>query len=645
MKKLLLFGLVFLLLVSFAQAQIVFNDTFNRADSNTVGNGWTQSSDDIDDFVQISSNTLQLVRTNGPTWIDRPEDLTEEDNNITFKVKVSDGTPQSDIMRIQPSSGTGASNSFYLMIYQDKFQIYDGVVKEVGLATSDNTYYTVTVYNMSSITDRFNIKIDGTDYGSFSAAGNVNNLNTRYIHMQPSQNSITITYDWINITNSTPVLPTESQLTASNYFNSSAISHFNATITNSTTTTEIDTINGTVFYPVNQIVNISINSSGYFNRTILNWNTSVNLDIALWQAVVYTYANQSYTDFVLQNFNVTYNSSGTSQTNTSNNNYTIHYLNAGTYNYSAIAEDQNYNSTGGITLTNFQILNHTIHFVPFAVNVSAKEYFTNATITDFTLQVLSDYYNANYTTTTGWVLVYGVNGSYNYTIMNPNYADQSIIYNLTFDGDNYTFFLFTTNSIYFRFYDEVTLELIDGENVTAEIISDVFADNYTTDNGTLYLDLLSPSIYTFRTSAENYDERFYEYGLLNGSNLQIDVYLVNTSTPNYAAVTVTIYDENKDVVENAVVKVLRYDIESNSYTVREIIRTNFQGQAIIDLIKNEEWYKFIIEYGGAVKLTSEKTQIYGDSLSFQINLFGVSGANYFITQGVNGGVVYDNSNR
>ncbi len=61
LKKTLLAALV-CNFASLAQATVLFSDNFNRADSNTVGNGWVELEDDADD-VAIWNNSMRLRDT------------------------------------------------------------------------------------------------------------------------------------------------------------------------------------------------------------------------------------------------------------------------------------------------------------------------------------------------------------------------------------------------------------------------------------------------------------------------------------------------------------------------------------------------------------------------------------------------------
>lgn len=238
---------------------------------------------------------------------------------------------------------------------------------------------------------------------------------------------------------------------------------------------------------------------------------------------------------------------------------------------------------------------------------------------------------------------WSVDGEYNVSFIHEQYADQTILINLTNSSAEYDFQVYTTNSIYFEFFDEVTLNSLNGTTVNVELISEAYSTNASTSNGFFFIDLLNPTSYTIRSSAEGYGTRFYEYTLQNNTNIEIDIYLVNESNENRQDVTLTVYDQDRSEVEDAVVKVLRYDVTTNAYSLREIAKTNFEGQVVFDLVLNEEFYKFVIEYDGDTKLTTEKTQIYSEALTFQINIGSTTGEVFYNSQDVDGTVIYQNS--
>ena len=107
--------------------------------------------------------------------------------------------------------------------------------------------------------------------------------------------------------------------------------------------------------------------------------------------------------------------------------------------------------------------------------------------------------------------------------------------------------------------------------------------------------------------------------------------LPNASTDD---VTATVIDEVNNELEGAFIHVQRYDLNDNAYKTVEILKTNFEGQAVLHVTKNTEFYKFLIYYGGDLKKTTAATYIYEDDITFQIQLADAIAEDFYTTQGV-----------
>lgn len=200
----------------------------------------------------------------------------------------------------------------------------------------------------------------------------------------------------------------------------------------------------------------------------------------------------------------------------------------------------------------------------------------------------------------------------------------------------YNFSLYKQNTFTFIFREEETKNIV--ENVSLELISNLFSNNYTTQNGTMDINLLIPQFYTIRYESIGYGERFYYYDLTNRSYNNITLYLIDGIN-----VTATVLDGSNNALEDAYIKVLRYSIDDNAYTLREVAKTNFEGEAELHLKLNTEFYYFIIEYPfGTVKKTTSPTYIYESALTFQITLGTAAGANFFNSQGVSYALTFNN---
>lgn len=96
----------------------------------------------------------------------------------------------------------------------------------------------------------------------------------------------------------------------------------------------------------------------------------------------------------------------------------------------------------------------------------------------------------------------------------------------------------------------------------------------------------------------------------------IDLYLTTGTTLVQFRVT----DFNDIAVENAYIKVLRYDLPTNTYRTIEILKSDSEGYAYGNIILNIQDYKFIVDYNGVTKLITEPTRITSTTKRFRINL-------------------------
>ena len=222
--------------------------------------------------------------------------------------------------------------------------------------------------------------------------------------------------------------------------------------------------------------------------------------------------------------------------------------------------------------------------------------------------------------------------------------DSGTIYtNTTTSGENtVTATTQTNSSISFRFSDEETGSLITPTMVTLDlIIFDTLSSSHNTTSGVIGIDDLANGNYTFRYGADGYTTRFYFAELLNDTNIQQNLTLLNSSTGT--VVTVTVRDTILgNPVNNATVKVQKYDVGTNSFTINQIGFTNFEGETQIDVQLNTEYYKFVIEYGGAVVFTSDPMYVYGTTLDFYIQIESTGTEDYDTHRQISGGITFNN---
>jgi hypothetical protein len=330
--------------------------------------------------------------------------------------------------------------------------------------------------------------------------------------------------------------------------------NFSITVTDSWNSSSIldyyAIINGTTFYSntttgelttnINQtggLVNVSIVTTNYLNKNILNWNTTSN-----------------------------------------------------------IATTQDYYKSRHIITANISPANTTV-INNFSVTTS--DGFSGSTVTGSLI--------AQTTWNTSTII----------TIIPDSYQTANWTTNGT-TNDAHHFNLYTKNSFDLRFFDEVLKTSVN--KVTVQLISSIYGINYSTTNGTLYIDLLTPATYTIRYESAGYDQRSYIITLTNMSYNLLNLYLLNSSYAGIVDVTATVYDNSGNTLEGAIINVQKYDGTTNFYQIMNRISTNFEGKAVFSATNNE-YYKFLIEYPiGTVVYESTPTYIYSTTMSFVVQV-------------------------
>ena len=302
------------------------------------------------------------------------------------------------------------------------------------------------------------------------------------------------------------------------------------------------------------------------------------------------------------------------------------YVNNYEYTINTTAQD-----TGSYTITGLYTTE---------LNVTASEIGTGAAINEFTINY-TGVTNGSTSTTTGSALIRLLEGNYTLTFDSTNYTIEYA--NITAENatQSYEFTAYYTNTINISFYDEETGALINFTTVYLEIISDSQSANYSTNNGTITDSFLNPDAYTLRYNALGYEDSFYYFTLADRTFNALNLTLLNTSAST--DVTINVFDTLGNRLEGAFVKVLKYDITTNNYNIVEILQTNFEGVTEANIVLNNEYYKFIIDYNGQTRLTTNPTYIYGNELSFYVPIGSQGMEDFFEEAAISGQITYNNN--
>lgn len=426
-------------------------------------------------------------------------------------------------------------------------------------------------------------------------------------------------------------------VTAKDFYTNSALSNFSVRIVNQQYGYDqtFSTTTGTIQIPWIKgiLANMSVSSTqsgGYFNLTENSVNTTTNSQFALAQSAITFQATEKVSGTVLGGV-----SFATSQLTNG-----THYMNAATYAVTA-SKVGYFNNVFGYTATALSTASYNINLTATKLNLTVRNALSNALVNNYVAQLnLSNYsYSENQSTTNGTVYADLIAGNATIFVDAPGYAYKTVNATLSAGMNNVTVYIFTTESVGFRFVDEQSGNIVNTTSVRLELIGSAASYNQTTTNGTIYQDLITPDSYTLRYSATGYNTRFGFVTVTNRTTQNVTLYML--ASANATNVTATVYRQDGNEVANALVKVLKYDLATNSYIVREQVLTNFEGDATFSAQLNTEYYKFIVESPvGTVALTTEPSYLMSSVISLVLP-GGTEGSNYVEILNLNGQVTYN----
>lgn len=144
-------------------------------------------------------------------------------------------------------------------------------------------------------------------------------------------------------------------------------------------------------------------------------------------------------------------------------------------------------------------------------------------------------------------------------------------------------------------------------------------------------------------SSPGYETKNYYFSNTTFDNFTnlLDLYLTNDTSQ----VTLTVTDFNDNVVEDVIIKVLSYDLDTNTYKTTEILSTDSDGVALAEIVLNSKWYAFILEVNGEIVLQTKHTKITGTSKNFRINLDTNYYDQYDVVEGTSFSLIFTNSTK
>lgn len=383
----------------------------------------------------------------------------------------------------------------------------------------------------------------------------------------------TIGYDLI-LPSPPPIL----RINATDFYNGTSLTAFNATVQWNGTTINYSTTNGTII--TTALVNSTLPANITFTPTQTNYfaisqtftgytNNTLQANATPWTLVR---LRDAYNNTNLTTFTATYN--GTTY-NTSTGTVSVPILGSSTtLTLSATNYFSNVTTPAGTPF--LQTLNATI--VPWTL---VRVFALNGTIINNFSVNYTNYANLSESviviTTNGIAFVPLFNATYNVTVFNAgqgaiNYSRESrnVIANPYDQAENFTLFL--TNTVTFLVYNELNNIIINTTNnpnastINIFLTGTIASYNYTTTNGSINASLILPDNYVVTFGGTGWTQRQTLFTLVNQSINQINLFLI----PSNTAYTLETFFQNQNFqpVAGANVTLLKKNLSgTNYYTV------------------------------------------------------------------------------
>lgn len=413
----------------------------------------------------------------------------------------------------------------------------------------------------------------------------------------------------------------------SEYYATSAIGNYSGSLNHTSFTTEkIDLSNLPPNPPVITTPFETTQSTRYLNITYTNATSNIP-GITI-----------SYYNITLLNSDLTFNQ--TIQGNNSRNNsfyWDVYNQNLTLGLWYVKVEAFDSTSLSNFDFESFNLTKNAI------LNLSAKKITNNVTINFFyvnaTDNLTGEFIEGNTSNGTLQLDVI-INRTYELKIRAENYttSNKTITINSSFVSD--TFYLYAFNSLLISFYDETTLLAMNNVTVYLDLISLLFSANYSTPNGTLEVELLEPETYQARYYSSGYTERFYSFTVTNNSAQTLSLYL----KPNSTSILVQVKDVALNPVEGYIVKAQKLVPSINQHITVEIGTTDFNGEILMSLSQNDEYYRFIVlDADGNVLLTTDDAYIIDTTIILNLPGLGATGEEAFQYLNIDASIDYDST--
>lgn len=362
----------------------------------------------------------------------------------------------------------------------------------------------------------------------------------------------------------------------------------------------------------------------YFIRCNDTLNNEVNTTLTNFTIVLnktFFGAKEKFTDTPFLNFTIEGIDSLNNQKFiiTTTNGVASRFLSAGNYTFNITNNISYYNKTFLFTtLTIPTTINNTLF--DHKLNISSFKAIGGNSITNFTINITGNRTTETFSTTNGSVtfeVIKSINYSTfidaeGYELNNTNHTD------LTGLTSSFNYSLFQTNSVAITFKYASDLSIANNINITTQFLG-LSAQTITTENGTIFVDLLTPDSYTIIFDSEGYEQGKYLLTVVNRTTTNITLYLTNESA---SLVLINVKDKFGNELQNVKISIQRW--LNNTWVTDQILLTDFQGRTEGYYVLSKVFYNHVLEYKGKTRFgtingDADKKLIFAEDVSNGIN--------------------------
>ncbi len=336
--------------------------------------------------------------------------------------------------------------------------------------------------------------------------------------------------------------------------------------------------------------NLTISSLGFISNEVILHDTTEDLQVSLFQALINIFANFKKDGSQILNFNATdgvifgstTNGSLILPFNSGNFNITINSL-----NFFPETEETTIVSLSTTNILNFSLGNTTIR-------VEGFNELTNVPITTFTglfSSIEFPSFSQTISTTNGNITFNNFISNYTLLVTAPGFATTQFNFTQENVSQNFSFTLLPGNSINISVFNVSNLNLLT-QDASVELISstNTITTNFT---GSEILTNVASGFYLIKVNSNSFDPRNYFVNITNTSSQSLNVFLLPSDLGDIT--TLTLITEALDPIEDGILSLLR--LTNGTKIVVEQGLTDVVGEVRFNM-ESDVRYTILVEAPG-----------------------------------------------